>query len=382
MKRLSILGSTGSIGVTTLDIARRFPDRFRVVALAAGRNIERLREQVDCFSPSLISVATEEDAERVASLLPGFAGEICCGPEGLVRVATAEADLLVSALVGAVGLVPTLAAIEAGRDVALANKEVLVVAGELVTGAARRRGTRLFPTDSEHNAIFQALHGHRRSEVRRIVLTASGGPFRGRKPADLQGVTREQALQHPTWKMGNKITIDSATLMNKGLEVIEARWLFDLPAEQIDVVIHPQSIVHSMVEYHDGSVLAQLGIPDMAIPISYVLAYPERLDMGHLPSLDLAAAANLSFEQPDLELFPCLSLAYRALRAGGTASAVLNGANEVVVERFLAGAIRFVDIPRLLATVIERHQPAPASDLEALLAADRWARAEARSLVG
>jgi 1-deoxy-D-xylulose-5-phosphate reductoisomerase len=379
MKRLALLGSTGSIGLTTLSIVERFPELFRVVSLAAGKNVERLCEQVERFRPAVVSVAGEAEAEDFRRRAPGFRGELCWGARGLVQVATAPADLLVSALVGAVGLEPTLAAIEAGCDVALANKEVLVVAGELVTGAARRRGVRLFPTDSEHNAIFQALQGQRGECVRRIVLTASGGPFRQHSSADLESVTREQALRHPTWKMGNKITIDSATLMNKGLEVIEARWLFDLPPERIDVVIHPQSIVHSMVEYQDGSVIAQLGIPDMAIPISYVLAYPERLDLGYLPSLDLAAAGQLSFEQPDVGRFPCLGLAYEALRAGGTVPAVLNGANEVVVAAFLEGGVRFVDIPRVLRDVVDRHTPGPAADVESLLAADRWAREAARA---
>lgn len=379
MKRLALLGSTGSIGLTTLSIVERFPDRFRVVSLAAGKNVERLCEQIEKFRPEVVSVGGEAEVGELRRRLPHFRGEIGCGAAGLVQVATTPADLLVSALVGAVGLEPTLAAIDAGCDVALANKEVLVVAGELVTAAARRRGVRLFPTDSEHNAIFQALQGQREECVRRIVLTASGGPFRRHSAAELEGVTREQALQHPIWKMGNKITIDSATLMNKGLEVIEARWLFDLPPERIDVVIHPQSIVHSMVEYQDGSVIAQLGIPDMAIPISYVLAYPERLDLGHLPSLDLAAAAQLSFEKPDVERFPCLGLAYDALRAGGSVPAVLNGANEVVVAAFLDGGVRFVEIPRLLRSVLDEHRPTPAASLEALREADRWARSAARA---
>jgi 1-deoxy-D-xylulose-5-phosphate reductoisomerase len=289
--------------------------------------------------------------------------------------------LIVSALVGALGLLPTLQAIEAGKHVALANKEVLVVAGELVTQAARAAGVNLFPLDSEHNAVFQALRGHRRADVRRILLTASGGPFLNRPVHELRTVTREDALRHPTWKMGDKITIDSATLMNKGLEVIEAHWLFDLPAEQIDVVIHPQSIVHSMVEYIDGSVLAQMGIPDMAIPISYILAYPDRLPMDYLPSLDLPRAGTLQFAQPDLSKFTCLGLAYRALCAGGTAPAVLNAANEVVVAAFLAGEIAFLDIARILTSVLDAHPPSAAKDLETLLAADRWARAAARRQV-
>jgi len=379
MKRLAILGSTGSIGVTTLDVVSRFPDRFDVVALAAGKNVERLAEQVRCFRPALVAVGDEAAAGALKACVPEYRGEIMCGAEGLEAVATApSADLLVSALVGALGLLPTLRALEAGKHVALANKEALVVAGELMTRAARAAGVNLFPLDSEHNAIFQALRGHQREQVRRIILTASGGPFLHRPLGELATVTREDALRHPTWKMGEKITIDSATLMNKGLEVIEAHWLFGFAAEQIDVVIHPQSIVHSMVEYIDGSVIAQMGIPDMSIPISYILAYPDRLPMGHLPPLDLARAATLQFAEPDRAKFVCLDLAYRALRAGGCAPAVLNAANEIVVAAFLDRRIAFLEIPRILTHVLEMHQPAAATDLDTLLAADRWARDRAR----
>ncbi len=381
MKRLALLGSTGSIGVTTLNLVARFPDRFRIEALAAGKNVERLVEQVRQFEPRIVAVADDDGARALRAALPGFRGALLVGADGLDRVATAPgAELLVSALVGALGLGPTLAGIAAGKDVALANKEVLVVAGEPVTRAAREAGVRLFPLDSEHNAIFQALRGHQLGEVKRLVLTASGGPFRTHSRAQLHAVTREQALQHPTWKMGNKITIDSATLMNKGLEVIEAHWLFGLPPDQIDVVIHPQSIVHSMVEYIDGSVIAQLGVSDMAIPISYILAYPDRLPLTHLPALDLPRAASLTFEAPDLDRFPCLALAYRALRAGGTAPAVVNAANEVLVDAFLHDAITFLDIPRTLTAVLDRHPVTAAGDLATLLAADRWARAEAARL--
>jgi 1-deoxy-D-xylulose-5-phosphate reductoisomerase len=378
MKRLSILGSTGSIGVTTLDVVARCPDRFEVVALAAGKNVDRLAEQVRRFRPQVVGTADQGTAASLRRVLPDYRGEIVSGVEGLIRVATVPgADLTVSALVGALGLLPTLRAIEAGKHVALANKEVLVVAGALVTRAARDAGVHLFPLDSEHNAIFQALRGHRREDVRRIILTASGGPFLHRSASDLRAVTRDDALRHPTWKMGNKITIDSATLMNKGLEVIEAHWLFGLPADQIDVVIHPQSIVHSMVEYVDGSVLAQMGIPDMTIPISYILAYPDRLPIDHLPPLDLPQAGVLQFAEPDLERFPCLALAYRALRAGGTVPAALNAANEVAVAAFLDGAIAFADLPGILSAVLDVHAPMPARDLDTLLAADRWARDEA-----
>jgi len=381
MKSLAVLGSTGSIGVTTLDVVARFADRFRVVALAAGRNVERLAEQVRQFEPALVATGDEAGAEALRAAVPDYRGEILVGIDGITRVATAAgADLVISALVGALGLGPTLAAIEAGKDVALANKEVLVVAGELVQAAAKRRGVNVFPIDSEHNAIYQAMQGHRRSDVRRVILTASGGPFLRTSLADLHVATPEQALRHPTWKMGAKITIDSSTLMNKGLEVIEAHWLFDLPPEQIDVVIHPQSIVHSMVEYVDGSVIAQLGIPDMAVPISFILAYPERLPLDHLPSLNLVEAGRLEFLAPDLERFPCLGLAYDALRARGSVPAVLNAANEVLVESFLNRTIGYLDIPRIARAVVERHGGISEPTLEALLAADAWARDAARSL--
>src|SRR5215468_9555915 len=356
VKRLAILGSTGSIGVTTLDLVARFPERFRAVALAAGRNVERLAEQVRRFEPELVAAADDDSAAALRAAVPEFRGTILAGLDGIEEVATVpQADLVISALVGALGLKPTLRAIESGKDVALANKEVLVVAGALVQGAARRSGVNVFPLDSEHNAIYQALHGHRRGDVRRIILTASGGPFLRTSRDELRRVTPAQALKHPTWKMGSKITIDSSTLMNKGLEVIEAHWLFGMSADQIDVVIHPQSIVHSMVEYVDGSVLAQLGIPDMAIPISYILAYPDRLPLPHLPALDLAAAAELTFLQPDFGKFPCLGLAYEALARGGTCPAVLNAANEVAVANFLSGQIRFPEIAALNRRVLDAH---------------------------
>ncbi|MGH7819209.1 MAG: 1-deoxy-D-xylulose-5-phosphate reductoisomerase [Candidatus Binatia bacterium] len=378
MKRLAILGSTGSIGVTTLGIVERFPDRFGVVSLAAGRNVDRLAEQVRRFRPKLVAVGDAAAAEELRGALGDRRCEILHGTAGMIAVATiGEADMVISGLVGALGLLPTLEAVRAGKDVALANKEVLVVAGELVTRAAAERATRLYPLDSEHNAIFQALHGHRREDVRRIVLTASGGPFLQRPAAELAGVSREEALRHPTWKMGNKITIDSATLMNKGLEVIEARWLFGFPPAQVGVVVHPQSIVHSMVEYVDGSVIAQMGIADMTIPISYILGYPERLPLAHLPALDLPSVRELTFFEPDLGKFPCLALAYRALETGGSMPAVLNAANEVAVARFLEGGMRFTDIPATLERVMSAHRGGPAPDLDDCLDADRWARAEA-----
>jgi 1-deoxy-D-xylulose-5-phosphate reductoisomerase len=382
VKRLAVLGATGSIGVTTLGLVEKFPDRFEAVALAGGRNIERLADQVRRFGPLVVATADETGARELRDRVPDYEGEIVPGMEGLNRVATAEsADLVISALVGALGLEPTLRAIGAGKDVALANKEVLVVAGELVCAEAAGSGVNVFPLDSEHNAIYQAMHGHDKTEVRRIILTASGGPFLHTPRLELESVTLEQALQHPTWRMGNKITIDSSTLMNKGLEVIEAHWFFDMPAEQIDVVVHPQSIVHSLVEYIDGSVLAQLGIPDMAVPISYILGYPQRLPMDHLPGLDLVSAGKLEFYQPDLERFPCLGLAYESLRQRGSVPAVLNAANEVTVQAFLDGKIAYLDIPRILEAVIGRHERVEHADLAQLLDADEWARGAARRAV-
>jgi 1-deoxy-D-xylulose-5-phosphate reductoisomerase len=382
-RRLAVLGSTGSVGVSALALVERFPERFRAVALAAGRNVELLAEQIRRHAPDLVSVADAAAAAELRARVPEVAGRILSGSEGALAVAThPEAEVVLSALVGALGLEPTLAAVRAGKDLALANKEVLVVAGELVTRAARERGVALLPVDSEHNAVFQALQGHNRAEVRRITLTASGGPFLHHTAAELARVTVADALRHPTWRMGPKITIDSSTLMNKGLEVIEAHWLFGLAAERIDVVIHPQSIVHSMVEYVDGSVLAQMAVPDMTIPIGYALAYPGRLPLGHLQPLDLPAAGALTFAAPDRARFPCLDLAYAALRAGGTMPAVLNAANEVAVERFLAGAIPYPAIATVVAAVMDAHGGARASDLEALLAADRWAREAARARRG
>jgi 1-deoxy-D-xylulose-5-phosphate reductoisomerase len=382
MKRIAVLGSTGSIGATTLDIVARFRDRFEVTALAAGKNVERLAEQVKTFGPRFVAVGDAAARDELRGRAPDYRGEVLAGAEGLEAVATEpSAELVVAGLVGALGLPPALRALRAGKDVALANKEALVVAGELMTRAARTAGARLLPLDSEHNAIFQAMRGHEREDVRRIILTASGGPFLRRPAAELARVTRAEALKHPTWKMGDKITIDSATLMNKGLEVIEAHWLFDLPPERIDVLIHPQSIVHSMVEYIDGSVIAQMGIPDMTIPISYILAYPRRLPLEYLPSLDLPAAATLEFLEPDTGKFRCLALAYAALRAGGTTPAVLNAANEIAVAAFLSEQIGFAHIPELLERIVGEHRTAAASDLETLLEADRWARDRARRYI-
>ncbi len=383
MKRIAILGSTGSIGMSTLDIVERFPEKFRVVAIAAGKNLTQLIAQIKSFQPLLVSLSQEEDAKKLRQELPDFEGDIVWGADGLLATATHEdADMVMAALVGAIGLPPTLAAIRAGKDVALANKEALVVSGELMTREAVRHGVQLLPVDSEHNAIFQALHGHKQEQVKRIILTASGGPFLHRPAEDFQTIRIEEALQHPTWKMGNKITIDSATLMNKGLEVIEARWLFNLPPEQVSVIVHPQSIVHSLVEYVDGSVLAQLGIPDMRVPISYILAYPDRLPLTHLPQLNLAAAARLEFVEPDYDKFPCLGLAYTALERGGTCPAALNAANEVSVASFLSGRIAFTHIADINKQVLAAHAVQPVKDLESVLEADGWARAQAKKIAG
>ncbi len=383
MKTISILGSTGSVGVTTLDVVSRFPDRFRVVAMAAGRNLGLFVEQIAKFQPELVSVANAELAFELRARLGNRDVEIVHGIEGASAVAThRDAQLVMSALVGALGLHPTLSAIHAGKDIAFANKEVLVIAGELVTRAVRERGVRLLPVDSEHNAIFQCLEGRGRGSLKRIILTASGGPFR-ELPADrFESITVEQALNHPTWKMGSKITIDSATLMNKGLEVIEARWLFDVEPREISVVIHPQSVIHSMVEMVDGSVIAEMAVPDMAIPVAYALAYPDRLPLPHLKTLSLAECAKLTFEEPDFGRFPCLGLAFEALKAGNTMPACLNAANEELVAGFLARRARFVDIPRHIESIMRRHSNDPARTLEDLLETDAWARAEARRLMG
>jgi 1-deoxy-D-xylulose-5-phosphate reductoisomerase len=383
MKAISVLGSTGSIGATTLDVVARFADRFRVVAMAAGRNLELLTRQVRRFRPELVSVSTAELARELKVLLGAGQTEIVHGLEGAVAVAThPEAELVVSAMVGALGLRPTLAAIRAGKDIAFANKEVLVVAGELITREARAHGVRLLPVDSEHNAIFQCLEGRDRAALKRIILTASGGPFLKLPMQRFATVTVAQALRHPTWRMGNKITIDSATLMNKGLEVIEARWLFDLALDRIAVVIHPQSVIHSMVELIDGSVIAEMAVPDMAIPLAYALAYPERLPLAHLRPLSLAQCSALSFEEPDSARFPCLRLAYEALRMAGTMPACLNAANEELVAAFLAGQASFLDIPRHIETVMARHSNQPARTLEDLLEVDGWARRQAHQLIG
>src|SRR6266404_1977462 len=382
---LAILGSTGSIGCNTFRVLEALgPEKFRVVALAAGRNVPKLVEQISRHEPKLVSV--EDDAVRdrlITDLLKCQlkVPQIVTGQDGLVRVAThPEADCIVSATVGAVGFVPTLRALEAGKRVALANKETLVMAGELMTRAAEKSGAELLPVDSEHNALHQCLRGEKRSEVRRIILTASGGPFRTRDKASIQNATVAEAMRHPTWNMGSKITIDSATLMNKGLEVIEAHWLFGFSADEISIIVHPESVVHSMIELIDGSVIAQMGITDMRHAIQYSLTYPER-HASDLPPLDLAQLTSLHFEEPDLERFPCISLAYRALKTGGTLPAAMNAANEEAVHAFIDEQIAFSDIPGVIQEVMNRHETAPATDLEAVLDADRTARVAAVSII-
>lgn len=381
MRRLALLGSTGSIGEQTLAVVAAFPEHFRVTALGAGRNAAKLAEQVRRFRPELVSVADDEAARALAEALGPEAPEIAVGEEGLVAVARHPAELVVAGLVGALGLRPVLAAIDAGRDVALANKEVLVMAGALVRRELARRGTRLLPVDSEHSAVFQSLEGRPAEQLARIVLTASGGPFRTWSAERIAGASVEEALAHPSWAMGPKITVDSATLMNKGLEVIEARWLFDVAPERIDVVVHPESIVHSLVELVDGSQIAQLGHPDMRIPIALALSYPERLPVD-APRLDLASVGRLHFEAPDGERFPALGLAWAALRAGEAGPAALNAANEVAVEAFLQGGLAFPEVAATSAAVLERfgaeRADASVRDLEDVLAVDAWARRAAR----
>ncbi len=381
MKNIVILGSTGSIGTNTLDIVDRFPEDFRVIGLTAGSNDDKLEAQIRRFRPAFAALANEAAAEKLRRRCTDFPVRIFAGPEGVAQVAQSpDAELVISAIVGGAGLLPTLAAIRAGKQIALANKEPMVMAGELMQAEAKRHHVRIFPIDSEHSAIFQSLEGHRREDVKRLILTASGGPLWNFSREQLQDVAPERALQHPNWKMGAKITIDSATLMNKGLEVIEARWLFDIPETQIEVLVHRESIIHSLVEYRDRSVIAQLGLPDMRTPISYAMRYPERMPLD-LPSLDLTEIATLTFYKPDHDRFPCLQLGFDALRIGGTMPATMNAANEVAVDAFLQNGIRFLDIPEIIRSTMEAHTPRPIAGLDDALEADRWARETAESLV-
>lgn len=382
---VAILGSTGSIGCNTLRVIESLDSaRMRVVALAAGSNVDRLADQIATHLPELVSVESEESAHELRAKL--FERDvdlprILTGEAGLVEVAThPDADCVVSATVGAVGFLPTLRALEAGKRVALANKETLVMAGELMTRAAKQSGAELLPIDSEHNALHQCLRGERREEVRRIILTASGGPFRTKNKSEMRQASVSEAMRHPTWNMGAKITIDSATLMNKGLEVIEAHWLFGFGPEEIDILVHPESVVHSMIEMVDGSVIAQMGITDMRHAIQYALTYPERHSC-QLPPLDLTAISSLHFEAPDLERFPCIPLAYRALSEGGTLPAAMNAANEEAVSAFIDQQISLTEIPQVVETVMNSHVNQPAHDIETILAADHHARLAASEVI-
>lgn len=372
MKRLAILGATGSIGTSALDIIQHFPEKFSVFALAAGRNIEKLAAQIHQCKPALVSVETAALRDELAKMLPGSSCELLWGEEGLHAVAaSAESDFVLSAITGAAGLLPTKFAVEAGKTIGLANKESLVMGGELLTELARQKNARLVPVDSEHSAIFQCLQGNRHSDVSSLILTASGGPFRDYTREQLHNVTAEQALSHPTWEMGPKVTIDSATLMNKGLEVIEARWLFDFSADQIEVIIHPQSIIHSMVRYCDGNVIAQLSRPDMKLPILYSMTYPERFQPD-LPPLDLLETGSLSFVRPDMDRFPCLSLAFQALKQGDGATIVLNRADELAVQAFLSGKITFMDVPRILHYCLDRFSGRKIRNFDDISEIDAW----------
>jgi 1-deoxy-D-xylulose-5-phosphate reductoisomerase len=379
MKGLSILGSTGSVGTNVLRVVDAFPERLAVVGLAAGANVERLAEQIARYRPKAASVATPQAREALGRLVSLDGVAVGVGADGMVDVAVhPDADLVVASAVGAVGLVPTYRALEAGKDVALANKETLVMAGELMVAQSRTRGGRLLPIDSEHCALHQCLDGRRPEEVRRLVLTASGGPFRSRSGETFGNITPAEALNHPTWSMGRKITIDSATLMNKGLEVIEARWLFGIAASRIEILVHPQSVVHSMVEFVDGTVLAQLGVTDMRLPIQYALAYPERWEAA-IPGMDFGRPMSLDFDSPDRERFPCLDLAYRALEAGGSMPAVLNAANEEAVAAFLEERIPFTAIPDSISEVMAAHERKDVASLDDVLEADAWARERSRT---
>ena len=381
MKRISILGSTGSIGTQALEVISDNREKFTVAALSCARSIELLCTQIEEFEPQAICVDREEDAKFISNKYPCI--EVYHGIEGLNAIASMEGcDMVLNSLMGRRGLEPTMAAIEAGKDIAFANKETLVVGGELVMDAVKRKGVKLLPVDSEHSAIFQSLQGNEQNEIRRILLTASGGPFRGYSLEQLENVTLAQALKHPNWSMGSKITIDSASMMNKGLEIIEAKWLFDVPVDKIQVVVHPQSILHSAVEYMDGSVIGQMGLPDMKVPIAYAFSYPERLDLSTInESLDLFSLKDgMTFYPADTNVFKTVEMAYEACRKGGSYPVVLNGANEVLVDLFLHEKIRFIDIQNTLVKVMEEHKPQFGLDLEGVLEVDKRIRDEVRNM--
>ncbi|HFL2405468.1 TPA: 1-deoxy-D-xylulose-5-phosphate reductoisomerase [Clostridioides difficile] len=382
MKKISILGSTGSIGKQTLDVVREHRDKFEIVAISANSNIELLLEQIVEFKPKYVTVFEENKALKLKEMLPkNIEIEVLAGMEGLKIISSLdEVDVLLTAVVGMIGLVPTLCAIKKGIDIALANKETLVTAGELVMKEAEKYNVNILPVDSEHSAIFQCLNGENKKNIEKIILTASGGPFRGKKKGELANITKNEALKHPNWSMGRKISIDSSTLMNKGLEVIEARWLFGVEQENIDVVVHPQSIIHSMVQYTDSSIIAQLGCPDMRLPIQYALTYPDRMESS-FERMNFSKVSTLTFEEPDLETFPCLKLAYECLKMGGTYSSVLNSANEVLVSEFLEDKIGFYDIPYYIEKTLEVHSSISEPTLEEILETDRWSRAYVANLI-
>jgi 1-deoxy-D-xylulose-5-phosphate reductoisomerase len=382
MKKIIILGSTGSIGCSTLDVIGKNPERFQVVALSAGKNIKLLKQQIKKFQPKVVAVSTKESALNLREALNSKSRvKIFYDEEGLKEIASfPSADIVISAISGSAGLMPTLAAIEAGKDIALANKETMVMAGEIVTKRAIKKGVKIIPVDSEHSAIFQCLQGNKRQNLRRIILTASGGPFLNFTRNELKKVSLNQTLRHPNWKMGKKITIDSASMMNKGLEVIEAKWLFNVDISDIDVLIHPQSIVHSLVEFIDGAFLAQMGIPDMKIPIAYALTYPERI-INDLPTLNIVKTGNLEFRNPDINKFPCLGLAYAAGLCGGTAPVVLNAADEVAVSAFIKKKIRFIDLPKIIEKILVLHNSINNPSLDDILQADLWARIETKEII-
>jgi len=380
MKKVLILGSTGSIGTQALDIIRGNKDRFTVAGLTCRSRVDDLIAQMREFNPPVVCVGKAEDAKRIQAEFPGT--EVLYGDAGLIEIAGIDCDIVLNSLMGISGLAPTYVAISHGRDIALANKETLVAGGEIITSLVKEKGVKLLPVDSEHSAIFQCLEGNRGRAVKRILLTASGGPFRGRSLESLRDVTIEQALNHPKWSMGSKITIDSATMMNKGLEVIEARWLFDVPGERIDIHVHPQSIVHSMVEFEDTSVIAQMGLPDMRIPISLALGYPDRLPYSG-DSLDFfTTGRELTFEKPDRSVFRCIDLAYQALSEGGSLPVTMNGANEELVAMFLAGEIGFLDIPETIEKVMNAQPKSRPQSVEEILAVDAEARRLAREMKG
>ncbi len=379
MKNITILGSTGSIGTSTLKVLDTNPDRYRVIALTAGNNIDLLQAQIEKYSPLAAAVSQQDQAEILRSRLSrDIKTEILWGDDGVTEIASMdEADMVVSAISGAAGLLPTYEAIRSGKDIALANKETMVMAGAMIMDLAEKKKVSMLPVDSEHSAVFQSLQGHNRADLNRIILTASGGPFREYSLSQIEDITPEMALKHPNWEMGKKITIDSATLMNKGLEIIEAKWLFNLDLDQIDVLVHPESIIHSMVEYNDGSVIAQLGVPDMMTPISYALSYPEHL-RTNLPQLRLETIGKLTFFEPDMVKFRCLKLAIDALKEGKSMPAVLNGANEIAVASFLEKEISFLQIPEIIEKTMHAHNSSSVDSIQGVIAADSWARAKAQ----